>query len=50
MRDYEILLASCLFWLGVGWTIGRFGKEERKRRKQERRLKRLTKRTRQRRY
>ncbi len=41
LRDYEILAISCLFWLGVGWSIGRWRKEEAERRKEEQRFKRM---------
>jgi len=37
--EVDVLLISCLFWLGVGWTMGRWRKEEAERRKEKRRFK-----------
>lgn len=42
LRDVDLLVIMCLFWFGVGWSIGRFGKEERKKRKERRRFRAMT--------
>lgn len=41
LRDIDVIGIMCLFWYAVGWSIGRFGKEERKRRKEKRRFERM---------
>lgn len=42
--DVDVLLASCLFWFGVGWSWGFFSREQREQRKEKRRFERMIKR------
>ena len=44
MIDYDLLVVMALFWFGVGWSLGRFRKEERERRKEARRFRRMIRR------
>ena len=42
--EVDVLLISCLFWLFVGWTMGRWRREEAERNKDKRRFKRMIRR------
>ena len=39
--DVDVLVISCLFWFGVGWSIGCFGKDQREKRRERRRFERM---------